>query len=235
MKEIIKSLIFSFFYLKMNFKNYVPIILYLLFTQFIIQYTQNIYLVVIFFLLYIFVSSPLVVNIFRSIILNKNLSNHYFDFFKKDYTNLYIKKVFYLLISAILIYILHILILSPFISQDISKITFFLYILFLYLIYIYTRLLFILPAASLNVSKGLKDSYLFTKGNSIKIYVLYLIIIMPYFFINILISNYAQNFSANYLLLLISIVIQVYFTILQSALFSYMYKDILEIKPKYYF
>ena len=230
MKEIIKSLIFSFFYLKVNFKNYAPIILYLLFTQFIIKYTQNIYLVIIFFLLYIFVSSPLVVNIFRSIILNENLSNHYFDFFKKDYTNLYIKKVFYLLISAIVIYFLHVLILSPFINQDIFKITFFLYILFLYLIYIYTRILFILPAASLNVSKGLKDSYLFTKGNSIKIYVLYLIIITPYFFINMVITKYAQDFSAINLLVLVSILIQVYFTILQSAFFAYIYKNILGMK-----
>lgn len=230
MKEIIKSLIFSFFYLKVNFYNYTPIILYLIFTQYFIKYTQNLYLVIIFFLLYLFISSPLVVNIFRSIILNKNLSNYYFGFFKKNYTNLYIKKVFYILISVIVIYFLHLLILSPFFNQNISKFDFFLYILFLYLIYIYTRILFILPAAALDISKGLKDSYLFTKGNSIKIYILYLSTILPYFLINMLISKYAQDSSAINFLVLVSILVQVYFTIIQSALFAYIYKSIIEKK-----
>ena len=83
----------------------------------------------------------------------------------------------YLAGSMFLIYLAHIIVLSPFFPTEIQKISPYLYILFMYMIYIYTRIIFILPAASNNISKSLKESYVLTKGNSIRIYFMYVLIL----------------------------------------------------------
>ena len=101
----------------------------------------------------------------------------------------------------------------------------------MYMLYIYTRIMFILPAAAHNISKGLKDSYLISKGKSIKIYFSYVAIILPYLSINVAITSYAEN-SSNFVFFVIPvIIIQVFFTIVSSALIGYMYSGFYN-KPK---
>ena len=102
MRIILKSLLYTAYYIPVALKNYVPIFLYLVFSQFLVMYTQSIYLVLFFFTGYLIISSPLVINIFRNIILNNNIENNYFDFFKKEYTKIFLNRIFYLLFSIII-------------------------------------------------------------------------------------------------------------------------------------
>ena len=76
MRIILKSLLYTAYYIPVALKNYVPIFLYLVFSQFLVMYTQSIYLVLFFFTGYLIISSPLVINIFRNIILNNNISKY---------------------------------------------------------------------------------------------------------------------------------------------------------------
>ena len=226
MRIILKSLLYTAYYIPVALKNYVPIFLYLVFSQFLVMYTQSIYLVLFFFTGYLIVSSPLVINIFRNIILNNNIENNYIDFFKKDYTKIFLNRIFYLLFSILIIYIIHIIVLSPFFPADIAKMTFYLYILFAYMIYIYSRIMFILPGAACGLKKSLKDSYIFTRGSSIKIFLLYILLIGPYVLINFLISNYTNLLSYQEIFIFISILMQLFFTIISTSLVGYLYKDI---------
>ncbi len=226
MRIILKSLLYTAYYIPVALKNYVPIFLYLVFSQFLVMYTQSIYLVLFFFTGYLIISSPLVINIFRNIILNNNIENNYIDFFKKDYTKIFLNRIFYLLFSILIIYIIHIIVLSPFFPADIAKMTFYLYILFAYMIYIYSRIMFILPGAACGLKKSLKDSYIFTKGSSVKIFLLYILLIGPYVLINFLISNYTNLLSYQEIFIFISILMQLFFTIISSSLVGYLYKDI---------
>jgi len=226
MKIILKSFLYSFYFIKMSWKNYFPVFLYLLFSQFTVMYTQNIYLVILFFAGYLIVSSPIAINIFRNIIMNVDLRNSYSDFFLDIYTKVFINRIFYLLFSIIGIYILHIIILSPFFPSDVSKITSYLYILFAYMLYIYTRIMFILPGAACGLKKNLKDSYLLTKGNSVKIYLMYFFLIAPYVFLNMIISNYASLSEYKEIFILLLIIIQIFFTIVSTSLVGYVYKSI---------
>ncbi len=226
MKIILKSFLYSFYFMKTSWKNYFPVFLYLLFSQFTVMYTQNIYLVILFFVGYLIVSSPIAINIFRNIIMSVDLRNSYSDFFLDIYTKVFINRIFYLLISIIGIYVLHIIILSPFFPTDISKITPYLYALFAYMIYIYTRIMFILPGAACGLKKNLKDSYLFTKGNSVKIYFMYFFLIVSYVFLNIVISSYASLGEYKEIFVLLLIIIQITFTIVSTSLVGYVYKSI---------
>jgi len=226
MRIILKSFLYSFYFMKTSWKNYFPVFLYLLFSQFTVMYTQNIYLVILFFVLYLIISSPIAINIFRNIIMNDDLRNSYNDFFLDDYTKIFINRIFYLLISVVGIYILHIIILSPFFPADISKITSYLYVLFAYMIYIYTRIMFILPGAACGLKKNLKDSYLFSKRRSVKVYLMYLFLIVPYVFLNMVISNYASLGEYKEIFILLLIVIQIFFTIVSTSLVGYIYKNI---------
>jgi len=226
MRIILKSLLYTAYYIPVALKNYVPIFLYLVFSQFLVMYTQSIYLVLFFFTGYLIISSPLVINIFRNIILNNNIENNYIDFFKKDYTKIFLNRIFYLLFSILIIYIIHIIVLSPFFPADIAKMTFYLYILFAYMIYIYSRIMFILPGAACGLKKSLKDSYIFTRGSSVKIFLLYILLIGPYVLINFLISNYTNLLSYQEIFIFISILMQLFFTIISTSLVGYLYKDI---------
>ena len=226
MRIILKSLLYTAYYIPVALKNYVPIFLYLVFSQFLVMYTQSIYLVLFFFTGYLIISSPLVINIFRNIILNNNIENSYIVFFKKDYTKIFLNRIFYLLFSILIIYIIHIIILSPFFPADITKMTFYLYILFAYMIYIYSRIMFILPGAACGLKKSLKDSYIFTRGSSVKIFLLYILLIGPYVLINFLISNYTNLLSYQEIFIFISILMQLFFTIISTSLVGYLYKDI---------
>ena len=226
MRIILKSLLYTAYYIPVALKNYVPIFLYLVFSQFLVMYTQSIYLVLFFFTGYLIISSPLVINIFRNIILNDNIENSYIVFFKKDYTKIFLNRIFYLLFSILIIYIIHIIILSPFFPADIAKMTFYLYILFAYMIYIYSRIMFILPGAACGLKKNLKDSYIFTRGSSVKIFLLYIFLIGPYVLINFLISNYTNLLSYQEIFIFISILMQLFFTIISTSLVGYLYKDI---------
>ncbi len=226
MRIIFKSFLYTAYYFQVAQKNYFPIFLYLIISQFLVMYTQNIYLVLSFFIGYLIISSPMVINIFRNIILNNDIDNSYTDFFKKDYTKIFINRIFYLLFSILTIYIIHIIILSPFFPTDIAKMTFYLYILFAYMIYIYSRIMFILPEAACGQKKGLKNSYIFTKGASIKIFLLYILLIAPYVLINFLISNYTSFLNYQVFLIFISILMQLFFTIISTSLVGYLYKDI---------
>jgi hypothetical protein len=133
---VIKSFLYSLYFLKFTIKNYFPVFLYLVFTQTLIIYTKNIFLVLIFFVGYIIISSPITINIFRNIITADEIINSFTYFIDKDYTKLYIKKALYLLSSIIIIYIIHVVVLSPFFPNEISKMTIYLYILFIYMLYI---------------------------------------------------------------------------------------------------
>ena len=226
MRIILKSILYSVYLMKVSWKNYLPVSFYLMISQFLVLYAQNPYLVLLFFVGYLGISSPLVVNIFRNIILENDIKNNYIKFFKKDYTKIFINRIFYLLSCTIVIYIIHIIILSPFFPSDISKMTIYLYILFAYMIYIYSRIMFILPGAACGLKKNLRDSYLFTKGKSIKIYFLYLILIVPYISLNILISGYENLFEYKEIFVIVSIIMQIVFTIMSTALVGFIYKDI---------
>ena len=158
--------------------------------------------------------------------MSVDLRNSYSDFFLDIYTKVFINRIFYLLFSIIGIYVLHIIILSPFFPTDISKITPYLYVLFAYMIYIYTRIMFILPGAACGLKKNLKDSYLFTKGNSVKIYFMYFFLIVSYVFLNIVISRYASLGEYKEIFILLLIIIQISFTIVSTSLVGYVYKSI---------
>lgn len=226
MKIILKSILYSLYLIKMSWKNYLPVAFYLILSQFFVMYAQSPYLVLLFFVGYLAISSPLVINIFRNIILEDDIKNSYIEFFKKDYTKIFINRIYYLLSCIILIYIIHIIILSPFFPSDIPKMTIYLYILFAYMMYIYSRIMFILPGAACGLKKNLKDSYLFTKGKSIKIYFLYLTLIVPYVTLNILLSGYENLLEYREIFVFISIIIQIIFTIISTALVGFIYKSI---------
>ena len=224
MKTILKSFIYSFYFAKISLKNYLPLILYLVISQFLIMITQNMLLVLVFFMLYLIASAPVALNIFRNIIAEENIINSYSYFIGKSFSKLFVKKIMYLAASMFLIYLVHIIILSPFFPAEIQEITPYLYILFMYMIYIYTRIIFILPAASINISKSLKDSYVLTKGNSIRVYLIYISILVPYLLINLVISKYA-GINYEFIFVFISILMQIFFTLISSALIAYIYKD----------
>tara|TARA_B110000902_G_C14170101_1_gene536484 strand:+ start:416 stop:1108 length:693 start_codon:yes stop_codon:yes gene_type:complete len=224
MKTVLKSFIYSLYFAKISLKNYLPLILYLVVSQFLIMITQNILLVLVFFMLYLVASAPVALNIFRNIIMEENIVNSYSYFIGKSFSKLFVKKIMYLAASMFLIYLVHVIVLSPFFPSEIQKITPYLYILFMYMIYIYTRIIFILPAASNNISKSLKDSYILTKGNSIRIYFMYISILVPYLLINLIISRYA-DINYEFIFVIVSIVMQVFFTIISSALIAYIYKN----------
>ena len=226
MRITLKSILYSVYLIKVSWKNYLPVSFYLIISQFLVMYAQNPYLVLLFFVGYLGISSPLVINIFRNIILENDIKNSYIDFFKEDYTKIFINRIFYLLSCTIVIYIIHIIILSPFFPSDISKMTIYLYILFAYMIYIYSRIMFVLPGAACGLKKNLKDSYIFTKGKSIKIYFLYLVLIVPYVSLNILISGNENLLEYKEIFVIISIIIQMVFTIISTALVGFIYKDI---------
>ena len=224
MKTVLKSFIYSLYFAKISLKNYLPLVLYLVVSQFLIMITQNILLVLVFFMLYLVASAPVALNIFRNIIMEENIVNSYSYFIGKSFSKLFVKKIMYLAASMFLIYLVHVIVLSPFFPSEIQKITPYLYILFMYMIYIYTRIIFILPAASNNISKSLKDSYILTKGNSIRIYFMYISILVPYLLINLIISRYA-DINYEFIFVIVSIVMQVFFTIISSALIAYIYKN----------
>ena len=129
-----------------------------------------------------------------------------------------------LLFFMIVVYLAHIIILSPFFPKDISIMMPYLYALLVYMIYIYTRVMFILPATACDILSGFKDSYYLSKNHSIKIYLLFICMILPYIFLNILITNIAKNNDFQYVYLIIAIFLQVFFAILNSALIGYIYK-----------
>ena len=224
MKTVLKSFIYSFYFAKVSLKNYLPLIVYLVISQFLIMITQNMILVLVFFMLYLIASAPVALNVFRNIIAEEDIINSYSYFIDKSFSKLFVKKIMYLAGSMFLIYLAHIIVLSPFFPSEIQKISPYLYILFMYMIYIYTRIIFILPAASNNISKSLKESYVLTKGNSIRIYFMYVLILVPYLLINIAISRYA-SINYEFIFVFISIIMQVFFTIISSALIAYIYKD----------
>ena len=224
MKTVLKSFIYSFYFAKISLKNYLPLILYLVISQFLIMITQNILLVLVFFVLYLIASAPVALNIFRNIIIEENIVNSYSYFVGKSFSKLFVKKIMYLAASMFLIYLAHIIVLSPFFPVEIQEITPYLYVLFMYMIYIYTRIMFILPAASNNISKSLKDSYVLTKGNSLRVYLIYILILVPYLLINLAISKYT-GINYEFVFVFISILMQVFFTVVSSALIAYIYKD----------
>ena len=86
--------------------------------------------------------------------------------------------------------------------------------------------MFILPGAACGLKKNLKDSYLFSKGRSVKVYLMYLFLIVPYVFLNMVISNYASLEEYKEIFILLLIVIQIFFTIVSTSLVGYIYKNI---------
>jgi len=230
MRIVLKSLLYTFYFIKISWKNYTPLLVYLILSQFLVMLAQNVFLVLLFFIGYLIISAPVVVNIFRNIILDKGIGNNYFEILNNNYTKLFLNRIFYLLASVIGIYILHIIILSPFFPEEISKITLYLYAFLIYMIYIYSRIMFILPAAACNIKKNLKDSYNLTKGKSLKIYFFYILIVIPYLLINIAISYYSGFYEFKEVFLLISIFLQIFFTILSTSLIGYLYREFLSPK-----
>ncbi|MDG2172004.1 MAG: hypothetical protein P8L38_04525 [Gammaproteobacteria bacterium] len=224
MRIILKSFLYSFYFIKSSWKEYAPLALYLFISQFLIMLIQNIFFVLLFFVGYLVISAPLVINIFRNIILDETVGNSYLSCISKSYTKIFINRTFYLLFSVIGIYILHVIVLSPFFPENISSLTIYLYILFIYMIYIYSRILFILPAAACGIKKNLKDSYVLTKNRSLKTYFLYISIIIPYLLINMSISYYSEILEIKEFFLFLAIFLQIFFTIISTSLVGYIYK-----------
>ena len=231
MRDLLKAILFSFYYISVARKNYLPVLLYLVLTQSIIMYVHNIFVVLLFFMGFLVASSPIIINVSRAIINDDSISNEFLSYIDKTYAKLYIKKLFYLLLVIVITYLAHILILSPFLpTNDVPRLTMFLYILLMYMIYIYTRIMFVLPAAAINIDLHLKDSFNATKGYSVKIYFLYITIIIPYLILSLLISKYAVGSEYSAVFVIISIALQIFFTILSSSLLGYIYKGLVKNK-----
>ena len=126
-------------------------------------------------------------------------------------------------------YFAHILILSPFFPKDdLPRLTMSAIVLLMYMIYIYTRIMFILPAAAIDTNLHIKDSFNYTKGCSVKIYFLYIAIIIPYILLALLIAKYAINSQYLLIFIIISIILQLFFTILSSSLIGYIFKELIK-------
>ena len=237
MRDILKSILFSFYYIKVAKKNYLPFLLYLALIQIIQNYLHDImylsksvvFIELLFTIGFFVASSPIVINISRSIINDEVISNEYISYINKTYAKLYIKKLFYLLAAMIIICIVHIMILAPFIpNDDPQKVIILGTALMMYMIYIYTRIMFILPAAAINISLDLKDSFNYTKGFSTKIYFLYIAIIIPYILLSLLIIKYNINTQYLPVSIIISIILQLFLTTLSSSLIGYIYKRLIK-------
>tara|TARA_B110000014_G_scaffold257461_1_gene242083 strand:+ start:41 stop:757 length:717 start_codon:yes stop_codon:yes gene_type:complete len=237
MRDILKSILFSFYYIKVAKKNYLPFLLYLALIQIIQNYLHDImylsksvvFIELLFTIGFFVASSPIVINISRSIINDEVISNEYISYINKTYAKLYIKKLFYLLAAMIIICIVHIMILAPFIpNDDPQKVIILGTALMMYMIYIYTRIMFILPAAAINISLDLKDSFNYTKGFSTKIYFLYIAIIIPYILLSLLIIKYNINTQYLPVSIIISIILQLFLTTLSSSLIAYIYKRLIK-------
>ena len=237
MRDILKSILFSFYYIKVAKKNYLPFLLYLALIQIIQNYLHDImylsksvvFIELLFTIGFFVASSPIVINISRSIINDEVISNEYISYINKTYAKLYIKKLFYLLAAMTIICIVHIMILAPFIpNDDPQKVIILGTALMMYMIYIYTRIMFILPAAAINISLDLKDSFNYTKGFSTKIYFLYIAIIIPYILLSLLIIKYNINTQYLPVSIIISIILQLFLTTLSSSLIAYIYKRLIK-------
>lgn len=226
---ILKSLLFTFYYLKVSYRNYIPLAIFLILFHYAINNISSFFIIFVFFVIYLIVSAPISVNIFRSILKNEILENSYFNFYYETYTKLFLKKLFILISSIVGIYVAILIILSPFLSKDIANMTLSLYLIFLYIIYIYTRLFFILPGAALNKSYSLKDSYNITKGYSIKIYLFYVSLILPYVFLSSLLTEFSSMLNP-LTIVTISFVFQIFFSVLSTSIIGYLYKDVIEKK-----
>ena len=79
MRIVLKSLLYTFYFIKISWKNYTPLLVYLILSQFLVMLAQNVFLVLLFFIGYLIISAPVVVNIFRNIILDKGIGNNYFE------------------------------------------------------------------------------------------------------------------------------------------------------------
>ncbi len=229
MRLLLKSFVFSIFYLKVGVKNYIPLLVYLIISQFIIIYTENIIISILLHLIYLILSSPISINIFRCILLSNQLIDNYIYFINQSFTSIYIKKILHLLLVMVGIYLIHIIILFPFFQKDFSKSLIFLYILLIYLLYIYTRLVFILPEAAIGNEKKIKDSYILTQGKSLKIYFLYISIIIPYFLINIVFFEIITKYGFDKIFLIFLVLLQLFFTIINSAIIAYIYQGLKKI------
>ena len=226
---ILKSLLFTFYYFKVSYRNYIPLAIFLILFHYAVNNINSLFIIFVFSVSYLIISTPISVNIFRSIVKNEMLKNSYFNFYYETYTKLFLKKLFILISSIIGIYIAIIIILSPFLSKDIANMTLSLYLIFLYIIYIYTRLFFILPGAALNKSYSLKDSYNITKGYSIKIYLYYVSLILPYVFLSSLLTEFSSVLNP-LTIVTISFVFQIFFSVLSTSIIGYLYKDVIEKK-----
>ena len=224
---ILKSLLFTFYYFKVSYKNYIPLAIFLILFQYAVNNINSLFIIFVFSVSYLIISTPISVNIFRSIVKNEMLKNSYFNFYYETYTKLFLKKLFILISSIIGIYIAIIIILSPFLSKDIANMTLSLYLIFLYIIYIYTRLFFILPGAALDKSYSLKDSFNITKGYSIKIYLFYVSLILPYVFLSSLLTEFSSVFNP-LTIVTISFIFQIFFSVLSTSIIGYLYKDVIE-------
>ena len=226
---ILKSLLFTFYYFKVSYKNYIPLAIFLILFHYAVNNINSLFIIFVFSVSYLIISTPISVNIFRSIVKNEMLKNSYFNFYYETYTKLFLKKLFILISSIVGIYIAILIILSPFLSKDIANMTLSLYLIFLYIIYIYTRLFFILPGAALDKSYSLKDSFNITKGYSIKIYLFYVSLILPYVFLSSLLTEFSSVFNP-LTIVTISFIFQIFFSVLSTSIIGYLYKDIIEKK-----
>tara|TARA_B100000989_G_scaffold120388_1_gene88776 strand:+ start:150 stop:839 length:690 start_codon:yes stop_codon:yes gene_type:complete len=224
---ILKSLLFTFYYFKVSYRNYIPLAIFLILFHYAVNNINSLFIIFVFSVSYLIISTPISVNIFRSIVKNEMLKNSYFNFYYETYTKLFLKKLFILISSIIGIYIAIIIILSPFLSKDIANMTLSLYLIFLYIIYIYTRLFFILPGAALDKSYSLKDSFNITKGYSIKIYLFYVSLILPYVFLSSLLTEFSSVFNP-LTIVTISFIFQIFFSVLSTSIIGYLYKDVIE-------
>ena len=68
-----------------------------------------------------------------------------------------------------------------------------------------------------------------TKGYSIKIYLFYVSLILPYVFLSSLLTEFNSMFNP-LTILTISFVFQIFFSVLSTSIIGYLYKDVIEKK-----
>ena len=241
---ILKSLLFTFYYLKASYRNYIPVLLLILFSFFNAEYylekidpdnidpNKSILAILLIFALLKIITAPIEINVFRSILKNKPAENYYFYFYLENnmkIINFYLLKSIFLYSIIFLGLFISSLFIIPFISYMQSEtVQGLISLLQIFIIlYIYARLVFVLPLSALNKDNTFTYSYNLTKGHSVKICIyifLYYSISFIIVFLSFFLSTSFESIQLAYVLISAS---QIFSTILSSAVAALICKEIL--------
>ena len=241
---ILKSLLFTFYYSKASYRNYMPIFLLILFCFFNAEFyleiikeyiidSNKIFLITLIYILFKIFTAPIDINVFRSILKNKPAENYYFYFYLENNmknVNFYLLKSLFLYSFIFVGQYITLFISYPFIvnMQTVIELGIIYLLVGFVNLYIYTRLIFVLPLSALNKDNTFAYSYNLTKGHSLKIcvyiFLYYSIFYLVIGFLGIFLTNF---FESRLLIFIFASVSLIFHTILSSALPAFICKEIL--------